>query len=53
MGQNNGLVNRAGEEKRMDSNDIHLRASPNSSLFIMWMSAESGSPTTEVVNIDN
>ena len=25
MGQNIGLVKRAGEEKRMDSNNIHLR----------------------------
>ena len=25
MGQNIGLVRRAGEEKRMDSNNIHLR----------------------------
>ena len=25
MGQNNGHVRKAGEEKRMDSNNIHLR----------------------------
>ena len=25
VGQNIGLVRRAGEEKRMDSNNIHLR----------------------------
>ena len=25
MGKKNGLVRRAGEEKRMDSNNIHLR----------------------------
>ena len=26
MGKKNGLVRRAGEEKRMDSNNIHLRS---------------------------
>ena len=29
VGKKNGLVRRAGEEKRMDSNNIHLRTKNN------------------------